>query len=67
MGDFLAAIITFALIVVVLAFLIALPVMWCWNYVMPDLFGLIEINFWQALVLSMLTSMLFKSTTTSKD
>lgn len=42
-----------ALMVVVVALLVgmlmALPVMWCWNYVMPDIFGLPELGFWQAL------------------
>lgn len=47
--------------IVGIAILIALPVMWCWNYVMPDMFGLAEIDFWHALVLSLLSSMLFKS------
>ena len=43
------------------AVLIALPVMWLWDYVMPALFGLKEITFLQALCLSFLCSLLFKS------
>lgn len=39
----------------------ALPVMWLWNALMPDLFGLTEISFLQAWGLSILSSLLFKS------
>ena len=45
--------------------LLILPIMWCWNYVIPDLFGLENITWKQALALSMLSSMLFKSTSLS--
>ena len=43
------------------AILIALPLMWLWNWLMPEIFGLIRIDFWQALGLSLLSSVLFKS------
>jgi len=68
MSDVIGAIVGFILLIVVVAFLMALPVMWCWNYVMPDLFGLAELDFWHALVLSLLSGMLFKnSSSSSKD
>lgn len=52
----------------ILAILMALPVMWLWNYLMPELFGLATIHFWQALAMSMLSSILFKgSSSSSKD
>lgn len=36
--------------------------MWLlWNWLMPDIFGLVEITYWQAVGLCFLTSMLFKS------
>lgn len=54
-------------LIIGLALVVAFPVMWLWNYVMPDLFGLIEIGFWQALALSMLSSVLFKSTSSTKS
>ena len=54
-----------ALLIVVsmvfLALLLIFPVMWCWNYLMPDLFGLSEIRWQQAFVMSILSSLLFKS------
>lgn len=52
---------TFAL----LALLMALPVMWLWNWLMPKIFGLITINFWEALGLCLLTSALFKGSSNS--
>lgn len=36
-------------------------VYWCWNYVMPSLFGLPEITFIQAIALNILASCLFKT------
>lgn len=49
------------------ALILAVPVMLLWNYVMPDIFGLSEINFWQALSLNLLSGFLFRfSTGTTK-
>ena len=45
----------------------ALPVMWLWNYTMPDIFNLPEISFWQALALNVLCNCLFKSTNSSSN
>lgn len=42
-----------------MAILIALPIMWLWNWLMPDLFNLVEINFWQAIGISTLSGLLF--------
>ena len=33
----------------VLALLLAYPIMWTWNYTFPTVFGVPEINVWQAL------------------
>jgi len=52
---------------ILVAILMALPVMLLWNWLMPDLFDLVTINFWQALGVSLLSSFLFKSNSTSKD
>jgi hypothetical protein len=49
-------------LVILLAFLLALPTMWLWNYLMPIIFGLIKISFWQALAMNLLSGFLFKST-----
>lgn len=45
----------------IIACLLALPLMWLWNWLMPDLFDLQTIVFWQALGLNLLSSILFKS------
>jgi hypothetical protein len=43
--------------------------MWLWNWLMPTMFGLPEITFWQAVGLNLLSTILFKSssTTTKKN
>lgn len=45
--------------IVIVALLIAVPVWFLWNLVMPDIFGLCEINLKQALCLSLLCKCLF--------
>jgi hypothetical protein len=47
-----------ALVVVALGF----PLMIVWNWVMPDIFGLPEITFWQAIGLNFLSVILIKPT-----
>jgi len=47
--------------VVIMALIYALPVMWLWNWLCPDIFGLTELSFLQALGLSLLSGILFKS------
>ena len=54
-------------LVVVVAVLTVLPTMWLWNWLMPVIFGLIKIGFWQALGLNLLAGILFqKSSSSSK-
>lgn len=53
------------MVIVAAAVLTAFPVMVMWNYLMPAIFGLGTIDFWQALILSALCSTLFKSSTSS--
>lgn len=54
-----------AIAIVVMAILTALPVMILWNWLMPHLFGLTTIGFWEALGLSALCGCLFKNTSSS--
>lgn len=49
------------------AFLFAFPVMWCWNAVIPSIFGLRAIGVLDAFCLSFLASTFFKSTGVSKE
>jgi hypothetical protein len=51
----------------VLALVASLPVMWLWDWLMPEIFGLQEITWLQALGLSLLCSLLFKSNAASKS
>jgi len=51
--------------VALVAILLTLPLMLLWNWLMPVIFGLPEITFFQAMGLMMLSSILFKSTSTS--
>ena len=53
----------------VAAVLGAFPFMWAWNYVMPSVFNLPTLHFWQAFCLLWVSSAMFKSalTTTHKD
>lgn len=46
------------------ATILAFPVMWCWDFVMPRLFGLSEITYFQAFALYFLCGLLFKQTKT---
>jgi len=41
--------------------------MWLWNQVMPDLFGLKAITYWQALCISWLSAMLIKGMPSSSS
>ena len=47
------------LLVAIVSILMALPTMWLWNWLMPLIFGLIKINFWQALGINLLAGILF--------
>ena len=46
-------------IMIIVIMLIGFPVMWIWNWLMPTIFGLIKITFWQAVGLTVLGNMLF--------
>lgn len=60
MSDVISTVVVFLAAVVVAMILFAFPTMWCWNYLMPDLFNLPTIGFTQAAVMNILTSLLFK-------
>jgi hypothetical protein len=52
---------------VLLALLWGLPLMLLWNWLMPTLFGLTTITFWQAVGLNILCVILFKGSNTSNS
>ena len=43
------------------ALILGLPIMLLWDAIMPDIFGLGEITFWQAVGLGILSGCLFKN------
>lgn len=51
------------LAVVMVAIILALPVMWLWNWLLPDLFSFKQIGFLQACGLNLLTALLFAAPT----
>ena len=65
--DFLGSLFFVILVVAGVALLFALPTMWLWNALMPDIFGLTQITFWQALGLNLLSGFLIKSSSSSSD
>lgn len=65
MAKLLTVLIIFVVTICGYALLLGFPVMWLWNYVMPYLFHVREIDFWHALCLTLLCGFLFKSSSTS--
>ena len=49
------------ILAVVLGALIAFPIMWLWNALMPDIFGLPELTYLQSWGLYILSGLLIKS------
>lgn len=54
------------LIAVGIALLIGGPLWLLWNWLMPTIFGLPHITFWQAVGLNLLSSILFKNSITTQ-
>lgn len=66
MKDLIAIILGLIAVVAIVVFIgaiVALPIMWMWNYVMPAIFGLPELGFWQAFWGTIMVKLLFPSTT----
>ena len=57
----------FLLLLVVVGLIIGLPLMWLWNWLMPLIFGLPTITFWQAVGLYLLCGVLFNQTSGSSE
>ena len=53
--------------IVIVAALTALPVYYLWNWLMPEIFGLSTLTFMEALGVTLLTSCLFKSSSSSSS
>ncbi len=48
------------------AVILAFPTMFLWNWLMPDIFGVMKIDLYQAMGINFLTHILFKSNVTIK-
>lgn len=66
-AEILSTIIVGLATIALLSVIVAFPIMWLWNWLMPDIFGLKEITVWQAIGLNFLTSALFKQSNNSKS
>lgn len=61
----IGVIVSIVLIAMFLGLLLAFPVMWLWNWLIPSMFGLKIINVWEAWGIIVLCNLLFKSTSTN--
>lgn len=71
--DVIAGTVAFIGVIVLVTILVGLwgllwsfPLMWAWNYVMPPMFGLKTITYWQMFSLYFILTSLWKITTVSK-
>jgi hypothetical protein len=60
MGKFIMTWVTYFICAIVIGLLLVWPLVWMWNFVMPDVFGLSEITYWQMFWLYFLIQILFK-------
>jgi len=58
-GDFIAGFLLVIIIAFVIAIIMGFPMMWLWNALMPSIFGLTKITFWQGVGLNLLSGLLF--------
>jgi hypothetical protein len=63
MKNNLEAVATLLGLVAILIVILGYPLMLLWNWLMPELFGLPLITFWQAIGLNLLSTILFRPTT----
>jgi hypothetical protein len=69
MNQTINSILTVLGVLILAVLLFGAPLMLLWDWLMPTLFGLPEITFWQACGLQLLATLLFKPTSlkTNKD
>ena len=53
------------LVAAFIGLILAFPIMWIWNYLMPALFSVGQIGYWQAFWLYFLCNLLIKPTVTN--
>jgi hypothetical protein len=62
MNKKIESIATFLGLIAILIVILGYPVMLLWNWLIPELFELSEITFWQAIGLNILCTILFRPT-----
>ncbi len=67
MKEIIAGIFVVLVVAVLLSLLEVIPVMLLWNWLMPLIFGLPILSFWQTFGLCVLSSCLFKNIVVDKD
>jgi len=67
MKNNLEGVLTFIGLLILIIMLLGLPLQLLWNWLMPDLFNLSYISFWQAVGLNLMAAILFRPTTTIKN
>ena len=63
--DYVGAFILVSVLIAVGSIIVGFPIMWLWNWLIPSIFGLRIITFWEAVGLSLLSGLLIRSTNTS--
>lgn len=58
-SDFIAGFLLVIIIGLGIAIIMGFPMMWLWNALMPSIFGLTKITFWQGVGLNLLSGLLF--------
>ena len=53
------------LVLALLAIVMGFPTMWLWNWLVPKIFGLISIGFWESVGLNLLAGILFRTSNPS--
>jgi hypothetical protein len=54
-------------IIAIVSLVAAIPTYYLWNWLMPTIFGITKVTFWQAWGINFLTGILFKNTSSSKS
>jgi hypothetical protein len=54
-------------VIILTSIICAVPTMLLWNWLMPTIFGLTKISFWQAFGLDLLCGILFKSSNNNNN
>jgi hypothetical protein len=67
MKNNIESILTVIGLIILVVMLLGLPLQLLWNWLMPSIFDLRYISFWEAVGLNLLAAILFRPTTTIKN